>query len=255
MHTDSYNDDMNAETATRLLDLNRQFYQTFGPDFSDTRGRIQPGVRFILETLKGNESILDLGCGNGSLARELRRGGHRGAYTGLDFSPPLLEKAQQDMRDDYYFLQVDLAAWEHRQWATDEADPVLRPSSFDLITAFAVLHHIPGQELRLEILQKVHELLKPGGSFIHSEWQFLNSEKLKRRIQAWENAGLAPEDVDANDFLLDWRGGGHGLRYVHHFDETELAALAAAGRFRIWQTFHSDGENGRLGLYQIWESL
>jgi hypothetical protein len=91
--------------------------------------------------------------------------------------------------------------------------------------------------------------------FIHSEWQFLDSEKLKSRVQPWEEAGISPEAVDPGDYLLDWRSGGRGLRYVHHFDEAELEALAAASRFRVRETFFSDGENGRLGLYQVWEAV
>jgi hypothetical protein len=45
------------------------------------------------------------------------------------------------------------------------------------------------------------------------------------------------------------------LRYVHHFSEAELEALAAASCFRVRQTFHSDGTNGLLGLYQVWELI
>jgi hypothetical protein len=96
-------------------------------------------------------------------------------------------------------------------------------------------------------------LLKKDGLFVHSNWQFLNSPRLKARIQPWESIGLSPDEVDANDYLLDWKRGSAGLRYVHHFDEHELEELAQAGGFGIVETFHSDGENGKLGLYQIWK--
>jgi hypothetical protein len=99
----------------------------------------------------------------------------------------------------------------------------------------------------------VNQLLKNEGYFIHSNWQFLNSEKLKTRIQPWSSANIALSDVDPGDYLLDWRGGGQGLRYVHHFDERELRELAKASRFEILETFYSDGETGNLGLYQIWQ--
>ncbi len=45
------------------------------------------------------------------------------------------------------------------------------------------------------------------------------------------------------------------LRYVHHFDESELAELAKASGFEIIETFYSDGENKRLSLYQIWKKV
>ncbi|HEY3476840.1 MAG TPA: hypothetical protein VGK56_19640 [Anaerolineales bacterium] len=57
--------------AVRLIEINREFYTRFGEAFSATRHRIQPGVRRVLEMLQGDESILDLGCGNGELARAL----------------------------------------------------------------------------------------------------------------------------------------------------------------------------------------
>ena len=241
---------MNADTSARLLALNKQFYQTFGREFSSTRQRLQPGVQRILDTLSGDESLLDLGCGNGELARERMRRGQCGPYTGLDFSQPLLEVARRGWEDaPATFIRADLTS-------TDWDKRLVSPSHqvFDLVTAFAVLHHIPGANLRLTILQKVHDLLRPGGQFIHSEWQFLNSDKLKSRLQPWQEIGLSDPDVDPGDYLLDWRSGGRGLRYVHSFDEAELEALARASRFRICSGFLSDGENGLLGLYQVWEA-
>jgi tRNA (uracil-5-)-methyltransferase TRM9 len=242
---------MKSQTAARLLALNKQFYQTFGHEFSSTRLRLQPGVLQVLDSLADDECILDLGCGNGEMARELMRRGHRGLYVGVDFSPPLLEVARHGWEDaPATFIRADLTSPD---WDKKIVASLAQP--FDLVTAFATLHHIPGQELRLNILNKVHALLRTGGRFIHSEWQFLNNEKLKDRIQPWEDAGLSPEEVEDGDYLLDWRSGGRGLRYVHHFDETELEALAATSRFRVRQTFHSDGTNGLLGLYQVWEKI
>ena len=242
---------MNLMTVARLRSLNKQFYQTFGYEFSSTRQRLQPGVMKVLDRLTGDESILDLGCGNGELARELMRRGHRGRYTGLDFSPPLLEVARQGWEDSpATFLKVDLSS---ANWAKHIKADLHLP--FNWCTAFAVLHHIPGFEARVKILQKVHEVLQTGGLFIHSEWQFLESEKLKSRIQPWALVGIESKDVDPNDYLLDWRSGGRGLRYVHHFDEMELIGMAGESNFRVMETFRSDGLNGLLGLYQVWEAL
>jgi tRNA (uracil-5-)-methyltransferase TRM9 len=245
---------MDSNTAARLIEINREFYTRFGDSFFATRHRLQPGVRRVLELLKGNESILDLGCGNGELARELARGGHRGPYLGLDFSLPLLQKAESlPEASSAKFLQIDLtqlSAFSHQLSVED---------GWSVITAFAVLHHLPSMEIRLNVLRIVHQLLRTDGIFIHSNWQFLNSEKLKARIQLWEAAAhignVSGSDVDTGDYLLDWRSGGKGLRYVHHFDENELDELAKASRFRIMDIFYSDGERGNLGLYQIWKPV
>ncbi len=236
---------MNPTTLSRLLDLNRQFYQTFALPFSATRQRLQPGVIRILEQIGPTDDLLDLGCGNGELARELARCGHSGAYIGLDFSAPLLEQASPDQPHQFKFVQADLS--------TADWDAPLSGSRCDVVMAFAVMHHLPGAELRLQILGKIRSLLTSGGKFIHSHWQFLNSPRLAARVQPWESIGLSASEVDPGDTLLDWRQGGTGLRYVHHFTVDELAGLAHTTGFEVVESFLSDGENQRLGLYQVWK--
>jgi SAM-dependent methyltransferase len=241
---------MDADICQRIIDLNRQFYQTFAQPFSITRQRLQPGVHRILAQIPIEASVLDLGCGNGGLWRALAKRGQRGAYLGLDFSAELLQAAGGQTAPGKstnlpIFLQADLT---RPDWAE-----VISISSVEVATAFALMHHLPGTETRVRFLQQVKGLLGPQGRLYLSNWQFLNSERLRARIQPWETVGLAREEVDPGDYLLDWRQGGLGLRYVHHFSQTELSELAQASGFGILETFLSDGEGGRLSLYQTWE--
>ncbi|MCL4257950.1 MAG: class I SAM-dependent methyltransferase [Anaerolineales bacterium] len=199
--------------------------------------------------------ILDLGCGNGGVAAQLAASGHQGSYVGLDFSEGLLQAARQRLASHpgypAEFMQADLSGDWMRHFAARE---------FDVVFAFAVLHHIPGRELRLAFLRQVRAVLKAGGSetrpyegcFIHSNWQFMRSPKLAARMQPWAAAGLDESQVDPGDYLLDWRRGGAGLRYVHQFSEEELAGLAAEAGFRVHEVFYSDGSTGDLGLYSVW---
>jgi SAM-dependent methyltransferase len=182
------------------------------------------------------------------MARELAKQGHRGPYLGLDFSVPLLKNAEPQLAGfPASFIEADLTQLSNIE------DRLSSPRGWSLITAFAVLHHIPSNKIRYDILKMVHRLLAEGGKFVLSNWQFLNSEKLRARIQDWSKVGLSQNEVDPGDYLLDWRSGGEGLRYVHHFSEEEVASLAEATGFVIRETFSSDGESGNLGLYQIWE--
>jgi tRNA (uracil-5-)-methyltransferase TRM9 len=248
---------MLASTKSLLLDLNRQFYQTFASSFAETRRRIQPGVRQVLAGQPQTGRWLDLGCGSGALAQEWALSSRAGLYLGLDFSPGLLEEAERAASSvphpglEILFQPVDLSA---PGWAL-----ALAGQQFDTILAFAVLHHLPGKDLRRDVLTQVNALLPPGGAFIHSEWQFQNSPRLLARRLPWESLGLSPEAVEEGDSLLDWRHpqpgqpGEVGRRYVHQFSLAELEELAAQTGFRIQTTFESDGEGGRLGLYQVWK--
>ena len=102
---------MDKSIVQKLLQLNAEFYQTFASQFSDTRQRIQPGVRKILDSMDPTIRILDLGCGNGELARELIQGGFGGQYVGLDFSEALLDVAREGVAgiENFSFIQGNLA--------------------------------------------------------------------------------------------------------------------------------------------------
>ena len=230
-----------------LLELNARFYRDNAATFSATRQRLQPGVQRIAASLLTFQSrLLDLGCGNGQLAHYLAEKGFLGEYLGIDASQELLAEARQT--SPFTFQAADLSAPD---W-----DAGIDSNRFDAVLAFAVFHHLPGIRLRLEALKKIHSrLVVPGGRFYHSEWQVSNSSRLASRIHSWEEIGLNRAAVDPGDLLIDWRAGEHtGLRYVHQFDENELARLASAASFRICETFYSDGREGNLGLYQVWEA-
>src|SRR3972149_5674602 len=101
---------MNSATSARLLALNREFYDRFGEEFSATRQRLQPGVKKVLDSLNGDESVLDLGCGNGELARDLARHGQRAPLLGVDFSLPLLRDAESISKGfPATFREIDLS--------------------------------------------------------------------------------------------------------------------------------------------------
>ena len=238
---------MNLSTAERLLALNSEFYNHFGDQFSATRQRLQPGVRKILETIQADVSVLDLGCGNGHFLRELFGRGHKAALLGLDFSLPLLRDAEST--PEVSFREVNLTQ------LAGICNQLLVAGHWSLVTAFATLHHIPSVEMRLDILRTVRKLMKPDGKFILSNWQFLNSAKLRSRIQPWDRVGINESDLDEGDYLLDWRSGGEGLRYAHQFSAEELLGLADQARMRVTESFLSDGDGGNLGLYQVWECV
>lgn len=246
---------MRQEIFQRLLNINKEFYQSFGQAFAQTRRRVQPGVRRALAEWITDGNWLDIGCGSGTLAQAWRNTGLKGTYTGIDFSEPLLADAGcQELADDgrlsVTFRQADLAAegWEHS----------LPLRVYDGAVSFAVLHHIPSAAYRQQLLGAVARLIRPGGLFILSVWQFQHSPKLLARVLPWRAVGLAAEDIEAGDKLLDWRyhpggtEGAPGLRYVHLFSSEELLGLARVAGFEVIDEYQSDGSGGKLGLYQVW---
>lgn len=236
---------MNDDVRRQLLEVNRRFYQSFGEAYASKRGRPQPGVLEILNGVVPSDDVLDLGCGHGLVAAELYRTGHTGRYRGLDMSTELLDIARlQGVAPGAEFTQVNLA---DPGWLESVA------GHFDWVLAFAILHHLPGHDLRQELVKAAVQRLAQGGSLAVSVWDFLSAPSLRDRIRSWEEVDLRPGDVEPGDYLVDWRHRGRSFRYVHHFSQQELALLAHGAGLSVERTFRSDGRNGRLGLYQVWK--
>jgi tRNA (uracil-5-)-methyltransferase TRM9 len=242
---------MREDVAAQLHRINLEFYQTFGSSFADTRGRLQPGVVHLLESLPQEASVLDLGCGHGQIARWRLERGDQGIYCGIDSSQSLLALTDDLVSNkNIEFTYIDLT---QPGWAEKITKMELYPQGgFDWIFAFAVMHHLPGEAAHQHFVSQSAELLSTEGRMAVSNWNFLASPRLRERILPWETVGLKTDDVEDGDYLLDWRRDGRGTRYVHHFSQSEVADLATKSGLKVVDMYASDGETGDLGLYQVW---
>jgi SAM-dependent methyltransferase len=96
---------------------------------------------------------LDLGCGTGRHATAaLVAAGFR--VTGLDLSPGSVAVARRELPSARFLVG-------------DMARATFKPCSFDLVTAFYSIIHLPREE-HGSLLGKVAQWLRPGGTFIAS---------------------------------------------------------------------------------------
>lgn len=238
---------MDETLVNRLLQLNRDFYERFAEAFSDTRGPQQDGLQRLLAYLPKQGTLLDVGCGNGRLAHVLDQAGLQVDYLGLDASAGLLEAARRQAGAltavQASFWQVDVL---RPGWAT-----VLAGRRFEAVALLAVLHHVPSRAHRVDLLRSLGGLLAPHGVLAISTWQFLNSQRLRRKLVPWQEIGVSPADLEPGDYLVDWRRGGQGLRYCHWVSEQELGELIDAAGLHLRATFYADGREGNLNLFGI----
>ncbi|MBI3914899.1 MAG: class I SAM-dependent methyltransferase [Chloroflexi bacterium] len=239
---------MDATVAQRLLQVNRNFYTRFARSFSETRSEHQSNVQTIIALIGAADKILDIGCGNARLARGLERAGARVEYVGVDASAELLELAREQcakfetVRADFRLSDLSDPAWARE----------LGAARFDAIAALAVLHHLPGVELRARVLRDLAERLAPHGQIILTNWQFREDARMRKKIAAWDLVGVDEQGVDPGDALLVWKRGGVGYRYCHQFDPAEIAALAQRAGLRATRQWI--GERG-LNLYSVLEII
>jgi len=250
---------MEKETAERLLALNRAFYATFARPFAASRLVSDPALVCILPYIPQRARVLDVGCGNGRLAALLDRERPGATYLGVDAVPELVELAcaQVDqlttITAEFRVADVTRPGWGGALAGASPSTPL--GTHFDCAVALAILHHIPGFDLRAGVLREIAGLLRPDGSLILSTWQFLGSARMRRKIVDWAEVGIAEEALEPGDYLLDWKRGGYGLRYCHLVDEAEVERLAAGSGFRVRETFRAGGRERNLGLFAVLERL
>ena len=99
--------------------------------------------------LRGDERILDLGCGDGSLTAELAALVPRGSVLGVDASASMIETARKDHAGpNLRFEQLDI-------------DAINFQAEFDVVFSNATLHWIKDHE---SLLKNVFDGLKRGGA-------------------------------------------------------------------------------------------
>ncbi|MFN8496212.1 MAG: class I SAM-dependent methyltransferase [Caldilineaceae bacterium] len=243
---------MTPAVQQRLLELNRTFYAQIAADFDQTRAGLPLGWQQLAAYLpRGTPEkpfiVLDVGCGNGRFARFLADQGSYARYVGIDGDAALLTFAAQHSADtvnlSVRFIQADLA---QPDWASN-----LAGERFDLVVCFAVLHHLPGFALRLQLMQALAAHMATDSLLILSNWQFLTSQRFAQKQIDWQTIGLTSADVEPGDALLPWQQGGYAVRYVHQVDGLEMTRLASDTHLHIVATFLADGKEGNLNLYTI----
>lgn len=121
-----------------------------------TRGRERDFRERMLRLahLEPGESVLDVGCGTGTLAiAAKRRAGPAGAVCGIDASPEMIARAGKKARK----AGVEVVL----QTALAQALP-FPDGQFDVVTATIMLHHLP-PKARQQCAREMRRVLKPGG--------------------------------------------------------------------------------------------
>ncbi len=140
-----------------LWNRKAQFWDKLHGDFGNQfhRRLIEPTVLQLLD-LQAGEAVLDIGCGNGALARRLAGLGAR--VTAFDFSEELIRLAKARRRTN-----LPMVAY-HTLDATDEAAMLtLGAGRFDAITCTMTLMDIPTID---PLFRAAARLLGKGGRFV-----------------------------------------------------------------------------------------
>ena len=101
--------------------------------------------------LEGNESVLDVGCGDGKISAQIVARVPRGSLLGIDPSPAMIAFASR---------HFGMTTHPNLRFAVADVRNLTYEHQFDLIVSFNALHWVPQQQ---EALKSMHAALKPHG--------------------------------------------------------------------------------------------
>jgi trans-aconitate 2-methyltransferase len=175
---------------------------------ADAYVRVAGGVRAMGEALldrlelRGDERVLDAGCGDGKVTAQLLARVPRGSVVGVDGSPAMIEKARAALPS-----AVDLHVCDLLELELDQ--PV------DFVFSSATFHWIADHDL---LYRRLFAALRPGGRLLTQCGGFGNIAEIAAALST----------VSDEEPYSQWLGGWPGPWNFRAPDE-EHATLEAAG--------------------------
>jgi trans-aconitate 2-methyltransferase len=165
--------------------------------------------------LKGNERILDIGCGNGKTTAAIAERVPQGSVLGVDASAEMVAFANEHWTAGHPSLQFAVADARHLPFKHE----------FDLVVSFNALHWISDQALPL---QGIHQALTWEG-------------KARLRMVAKGERTCIEDVIDETRTSPRWAGYFNGFRDPFlHITPEQYAALAEQQGFRVLSIRTSD---------------
>jgi ubiquinone/menaquinone biosynthesis C-methylase UbiE len=182
-----------AEVARRFLDERRR-----AVPLGDEQVRIMLRVarRFVPQPAR----VIDLGCGDGFLARAVLSEFPTAHALLIDHSEPMLRRAHKAMSP--FSGRSDI---RHGN-LSDPLPPQVGDGPFDLIVSGYAIHHLPTARKR-SLYHEVFGLLAPGGLFVNIEHVALATPELEAvHDEAYIDHIVAITGRDRAEVERDYRG-------------------------------------------------
>ncbi|XP_030836326.1 uncharacterized protein LOC580052 [Strongylocentrotus purpuratus] len=161
--------DREAESVALEKKHVHDVYERIAPHFSDTRYKAWPRVKEFLLELEPGSIVADVGCGNGK-------------YLGIN-------DQTFKIGSDCCVNLVDISAKRgHEAMVCDNLRLPYRSNCFDAVISIAVVHHFATVERRVQAIQELARICRPGGLVMIYVWAL---EQKQRQF-------------DAQDVLVPW---------------------------------------------------
>lgn len=194
-------------------------YNLIAREWDRSRSRPSQLKLKLTDEIEAGVKVLDVGCGNALiLPFVLKKGAF---YYGLDVAENLIEIARGRYAKEIEEGKASLVVGEASKLPFADAE-------FDFVISFAVLHHLPSEEIRKKFFDEIWRVLRPRGKTKIIVWN-LHNDWARNRFDIESQLNGKP----GGDVVIPWKGARGTVvnRYMHQFSEEELCDLATNSGF------------------------
>lgn len=180
-----------------MINKAQRFWDKQAKKYDYSEKQFEPVLKDVIAKTKkyldSNDNVLDFGCATGTKTLDIASAIKH--IHGLDISAEMVKEATKKRRE------ANIINCSFSQGTIFKDD--LEKTSFDKIISYSVIHLLEDCE---EVIQRIRELLKPGGLFISTTACFKDKMALKNRLEfgtylIFKRLGIFP--LHLNIFKID----------------------------------------------------
>ena len=210
---------MSKNNSQKIIEKTRDDYDLIAREWDLSRNRASQLKIDLVSEIRLKDKVLDIGCGNALMLPFVFKKG--AFYCGIDISKNLIEISKEKYKKEIKEKKAEFTIGQ----ATELS---FKDNEFDFVISFAVLHHIPSEELRKKFFEEIMRISKPNAKVKIIVWNLYNKWTKNRFNISDQLVGEQSGDV-----TIPWKATQGKIidRYVHQFSEKELFSLAKDAGF------------------------
>ena len=144
-------------------------------------------VDFINKDRQDHFSVIDLGCGTGTLSKAIALRFPHAAITCVDISEKMLRIAESKLETDIATIHSDFGQF-------------VFPQKYDVIVSSLALHHLEKDADKLSFYKKIYAALPAGGIFMNIDVVTAGNDRIQKiYMDHWKEfmvANTSPSEVE-----------------------------------------------------------